>query len=113
MLGIPLVRCTPRTSEWPSPTGAKKITECALVLGGNFTPALHMMLQGFGMICLMMYTRPNVSLFIQEEVKSLSLLQKPTHPSFSGLVTDFLQGADPCNVSHLTITISDFWHYAY
>ena len=51
-----------------------------------------------------------ISFFIQEEVNNLSL-QKLTHPSFSGLVSDFLRDADHCNVSDLTITISDFWHY--
>ena len=30
---------------------------------------------------------------------------------FTGLVFVFLHGTNPCNVSDLMTTISDFWHY--
>ena len=46
----------------------------------------------------LMYTQPNHS-SIQEEAENLSLLQKHTYPSFSGLVLVFLCGADPFYVS--------------
>ena len=54
---------------------------------------LHMMPQGFRMICLMMYVQPNVSSFRK---KLKTFLQKHTHPSF--LV---LPRSDPCDVSDL------------
>ena len=53
------------------------------------------------MICLMMYAQPNLSLH-SEEVENLSLCKS--------LAT--LTGVDVCNVSDLTIVMSDFWHYA-
>ena len=47
-----------------------------------------------------------ISFIIQKEVKSLSLC-KAYPPLFSGLVSVFLCGADPCDVSGLMIM--DLW----
>ena len=63
--------------------------------------------QGFGMICLIMYTQP-ISLFIQEEVENLSLCKRL--PTVVFLVNLSLW-CQPCNVSDLTIMISDFLHF--
>ena len=58
--------------------------------------ALLMMLQRFGMICLMMYVQPLLSSHSERSSKSISLL-KHIHPNFL-LFPDSLCGADPCYV---------------
>ena len=68
------------------------------------------MLQGFGMISLMMYALLN--LFIQEEVENLRPCKSlPTLVSLWSCFSRSPWCLDPCNVSDLMIVISYFWHY--
>ena len=52
------------------------------------------------------------SLFSFRRKLKTYLFAKASTLFFSGLVSIFLCGVDPCNVSDLMNTISDFWHYA-
>ena len=59
--------------------------------------SLRMMLQRFGMICLMMYARPLLTTHSEKSSKPISL-HKPIHPNFC--FSWFLfNGEDPCYVS--------------
>ena len=63
-------------------------------LQNSLASALHMMSEGFGMICLMMYTQLNLPLHSENKLKTY-LFAKAYSLKFSGLVLVFLYDADP------------------